>query len=132
MRSYWIGLFYIVALYSLMYLFFLDAPGTAHLPRNIRHVVLFASLILVYGVGTIHLRIQKPAWMGTIWHFIHIAGISFLLLSGIIDWLIYPLPYKFKLMLRQVHEFLIAPSLYIIMGLLKQKMGEFGNEGKNV
>jgi hypothetical protein len=56
--------------------------------------------------------------MGALWHLVHVSGILVLLLTGLFDWLIHPLNYAVCIMLRQIHEFLISPVLYVGMGLL--------------
>jgi 3-phosphoshikimate 1-carboxyvinyltransferase len=47
---------------------------------------------------------------------------SAVLLAGLFDWVIQPLNYPMRSMLRQLHEFLLSPVLYVGMGLLAKHL----------
>lgn len=117
-KSFVWGLIQLVAVYSALHLFYFEAPDVLEIPRKNRHLILMASLLGVYALGTYHLQFRNAAWMGALWHLVHLGGIAFLCVIGLFDWLIQPLSYPLRLMLRQVHEFLISPVLYVGMGLL--------------
>jgi hypothetical protein len=116
------GLVQVLIIYSGLYLFFFESPDVLEISRKVRHVVLMSSLLGVYALGTYHLRFQSMAWMGALWHLVHLSGISFLVLFGLFDWLVQPLGYPMRLVLRQVHEFLVSPVLYVGMGLLAENL----------
>lgn len=112
------GLMQLIAVYTAVYLLFFESPDILEIPRKLRHLILMGSLLGVYALGTYHLQFSKHSWMGALWHLVHVTGISILLLTGLFDWLIRPLSYPMRMMMRQVHEFLISPVLYVVMGLL--------------
>lgn len=112
------GLVQLIAVYTALYLLFFESPDVLDIPRKLRHLILMGSLLGVYALGTYHLQFSKHAWMGALWHLVHVTGISILLLAGLFDWLIQPLNYPMRVMMRQLHEFLISPVLYVGMGLL--------------
>jgi len=119
-RGFWLGLVQIVFLYSALYLFFYEAPYKLDIPYEFRQLIYFGSLLGVYGLGTYHLRLVQHAWMGALWHLIHLIGISVLILFGLYDWVIQPVPNSIRIFMRQIHEFLVAPTLYVGMGLLSR------------
>lgn len=112
------GLIQLFVVYTALYLFYFESPNILDVPRKLRHLMLMGSLLGVYALGTYHLRFSNHSWMGALWHLVHISGIVVLFLAGLFDWLIHPLNYAARLMLRQIHEFLISPVLYVGMGLL--------------
>jgi hypothetical protein len=127
-KKFWIGLIIILVVYTLFYLFFKDASYVALIPRKIRHIIKFVVLIAIYLVGVWHLALDKITWMKTLWHLIHISGIVFLVFLGAYDWLINPMPQFMREVMDAVNEFLIAPTLFVVMGLL-QKFLLKGKEG---
>lgn len=116
------GLVQLIAVYTALYLLFFESPDILEIPRKLRHLMLMGSLLGVYALGTYHLQFSKHAWMGALWHLVHVTGISILLLAGLFDWLIQPLNYPMRVMMRQLHEFLISPVLYVGMGLLAKHL----------
>jgi hypothetical protein len=127
-RSFTWGLVQLFLVYTALYLFFFEAPYLLDIPRKMRHLILMTSLLGVYGLGSYHLQFSKHAWMGSLWHLVHISGILILFFSGLFDWLIYPLNYPMRILLRQIHEFLISPVLYVGMGLLVKYLPENGKK----
>jgi hypothetical protein len=119
-RKFWTGFIIIVIIYSCYYLFFKDASYVAKIPRKIRHIIKFAALISIYLIGVWHLSLEKIRWMKTIWHLIHLSGISFLLSFGAYDWMIHPLPMFLREFMDSINEFLIGPTLFVGMGILQQ------------
>jgi TRAP-type uncharacterized transport system fused permease subunit len=75
-------------------------------------------LITVYLIGLRQLNLEKIAWMQTIWHIVHISGIFIIISFGAFDWIVHPLPLNIRVILFEINEFLIAPTLYVAMGLL--------------
>ncbi|MCG9899107.1 MAG: hypothetical protein MH132_03820 [Hydrotalea sp.] len=119
-RGLWLGLLQLMVIYTAMYLFFYEAPYFADIPRKLRHLIKFSSLIGVYLLGTYHLRFEKQRWMGALWHIVHISGISFVLSMGAFDWLVHPTSQAVRLLAHQINEFLISPVLFVAMGLLEK------------
>jgi len=117
------GLLQLIAVYTAYHLFFVESLDVrAITPGKLRVLVFMGSLVGIYALGTYHLRFSKHSWMGSLWHLVHLSGISILLLAGLFDWLIQPLNYPTFLMMRQLHEFLISPVLYVGMGLLAKHL----------
>lgn len=119
-RGLWLGLLQLMVIYTAMYLFFYEAPYLADIPRKLRHLIKFSSLIGVYLLGTYHLRFEQQRWMGAVWHIVHISGISFVLSVGAFDWLVHPTSQAVRLLAHQINEFLISPVLFVAMGLLEK------------
>ena len=116
-KKFWMGL---VIIYTLFSLFFKEASYYELIPRKLRHVIKFIVLITIYLVGVWHLNLDKITWMKTLWHLIHLSGIVFLVLLGAYDWLIQPMPIFMRELMDAVNEFLIAPTLFVVMGLLQK------------
>jgi len=118
-RTFLIGFAGIVLVYSLYYLLVRDSQQFYHIPRKIRHVYKFLSVIYVYGIGMWALKKYSGAvWMIAVWHFVHLVLILFLLLIGFVDWFYIPLSFKWKHLGASAHEFLISPVLYCIAGIV--------------
>ncbi|MBX2931652.1 MAG: hypothetical protein KF781_06895 [Chitinophagaceae bacterium] len=118
-NKFWKGLIVIFIIYTCYYIFFLEASYLLSIPRPIRHLIKLFTLIAVYLLGVYQLNSQKIGWMTTIWHIIHITGIVLICLFGIYDWIFGILPIKIRWVLGSIAEFLIAPTLYIAMGLIQ-------------
>ena len=116
-KKFWMGL---VIIYTLFSLFFKEASYYELIPRKLRHVIKFIVLITIYLVGVWHLNLDKITWMKTLCHLIHLSGIVFLVLLGAYDWLIQPMPIFMRELMDAVNEFLIAPTLFVVMGLLQK------------
>ncbi len=127
-KKFWIGLVIILIIYTLISLFFKEASYYELIPRKLRHVIKFSVLITIYSVGVWHLSLDKITWMKTLWHLIHISGIVFLVSLGAYDWLIHPMPIFMREVMDAVNEFLIGPTLFVVIGLLQNFLLK-GKEG---
>ena len=126
-RQKWIGgLFLIVLVYSLFYIFFFESSNTYLIPRRIRHLIKLTTTIAVYFVGTYHLGLIRERWMSYIWHFIHISLLLVITCIGIYDWLIQEVNASIKEVTVTLQEILISPVLYVGMGLINQKLKSSG------
>ena len=86
-RTYfWVGFIMIVVIYSLYNLYLVDVNYYQSIPRKVRHICKFVTILSIYGIGTFALKRYTTAWMMYIWHLLHIVIISILLLIGIYDW----------------------------------------------
>ena len=117
-RKFWTGLIIILVIYTCYYLFFMDTSYVTEIPRKIRHVIKFTTLITIYLIGVRQLSLERIAWMKTIWHVIHLTGIFLLISLGAFDWIIRPLPYSVRQVMGAINEFLIGPTLFVSMGIL--------------
>ncbi len=118
-KKFWHGLLLLLLIYSCYYLLFIDATYLLDIPRQIRHAIKLTTLVLVYLIGLRHLTTSKTYWMTVIWHIIHISGIILICLFGVYDLVFGILPIRVRWILDSVAEFLIAPSLYVGMGILQ-------------
>ena len=121
-RGFYTGLIIILIIYTLVYLLFYEAPYHSEIPRRIRHLIKFSTLITVYLIGSYHLRLNNIKWMYIIWHFIHITGIGIITLFGLYDLLVSPTPIYIRTFLLTINEFLISPVLFVGMGILYKKL----------
>lgn len=131
-KKFWIGLLIILIFYTLYHLGFVESNYLYNnIPRKIRHLITFCILMGVYITGLYHLTFYNNSWMKTVWHFIHIAGVLLLLLFGLYDWLITMLPLGVKLTLRSINEFLVSPTLYVVIGILSTFLLKPSNSKEN-
>lgn len=124
-KQFWIGLFVLFSIYTLYYLFFIESSYYYEIPRKLRHVIKFSTLIIVYFIGLVHLKFGKSPWMRTLWHIVHIFGISLLTIIGLYDWFINNTGPKTRIYMSTVNEFLISPTLYVSMGILNKYLLKF-------
>src|ERR1700761_4281240 len=120
-QIYWIGFIVIVIIYSLYNLYLVDVGYYQSIPRKVRHIGKFLSILIIYGTGTLALRRTTTEWMMYIWHLIHIVIIILLLLFGIYDWSLGKLSPQMHNMANTLFEFLISPVIYIGVGILNNK-----------
>lgn len=118
------GVIFIVIIYSCYYIFFAENNDVAFIPRKVKHVISLLTTIAVYFVGTFHLGKLKDAWMSTLWHIIHITGLSIITSIGMYDWLILEVTLGTKIFARNIQEILISPVLYVAMGLLNKSLNK--------
>ena len=115
------GLIFILIIYSAYHVFFYE-NNTLILPSKIRHVIKFSTTIAVYLVGTFHLGKLKDKWMSLIWHIIHVSGLFIITSLGLFDWFIMEIGLNLRLFANSIQEILIAPLLYVAMGLLNKSL----------
>ncbi len=124
-QRYFIGLSIIVLIYCLFYIFFADRADTILIPRKWRHVIKFSTTLIVYLVGTSHLREQQNFWMLYLWHIVHISLLGTITCIGLYDWIFGMVSYQVKEIAASMQEFLISPMLYIAMGILNKRLALF-------
>jgi len=123
-RIYWIGFIVIVIIYSLYNLYLVDVTYYQSIPRKVRHIGKFVSILTIYGTGTLALRKYTADWMMFIWHMVHIIIITLLLLIGIYDWSFGEISAQFRNVANTLFEFLISPVIYIAVGILNSKFSK--------
>lgn len=117
-----IGLFIILAIYTLYYLFFIESHTTILIPRKLRHVIKFSTTISVYLIGSYHLGRIQPPWMSYLWHFVHLTLLFLLVSIGLYDWFLGMVSQEVKDFTSSIQEFLISPVLYVGMGILNKRL----------
>ena len=119
------GFIIIILIYSVYYIYFLENKNTLPISRKRKHLIMFSAVIAVYFVGTMHLGKLKDSWVSSIWHFVHISGISIIISLGLIDWfLINGISLNLRKFASSVQEFLISPMLYVLLGLLYKALNK--------
>lgn len=116
------GLIFIVIIYSLFYICFVENSDTKVIPRKGRHIIKFLTTILVYFVGTIHLGKLADSWMSKLWHFIHVAGLIILSSMGFFHWYIHEVNLSLRYFAVSIQELLMSPMLYVAMGILNRSL----------
>lgn len=119
---FWIGLAGILLVYSLYYLLLRDTHIFYAVPRRLRHVYKFLSVVWVYGIGSSALEKMRALWMYGLWHAIHLILIAALLLIGGADWLSGSLSFGWKHIGASIHELLISPVLYVAMVVVNSRV----------
>ncbi len=119
------GVIFIVIIYSWYYLFFITEDlSWMLLPKLVFHLIRFATTIVVYFIGTIHLGKLKDSWMASIWHLVHISGLIIITSLGLFDWFIFDIGRPVKNFAHTIQEILISPVLYVGMGLLNNSLNK--------
>lgn len=118
------GLILIIIFYSLYNIYFVENQDFISVPKVILHVIRFLITVLIYFIGTIHLGKLKDHWMSTLWHFIHISGLTIMTLLGLISWFIVDIGFDLKQVAYTIQELLISPVLYVAMGLLNKSLNK--------
>ncbi len=117
-----LGLVLILIVYSCFYLFFAENPNIYEVPRKIRHIIKFATTVLVYCIGTHYLGKIEARWMYSIWHFIHISFLVIITSVGLYDWIFGMVSLATKEFVASMQEILISPALYVGMGIVNQRL----------
>ena|SRR5690606_1510932 len=118
------GLILIVIFYSLYYIYFVENQYFINTSKLILHTIRFSITILIYFIGTIHLGKLKDSWMSTLWHLIHISGLTIMTSLGLISWFIIDIGFDLKQVAYTIQELLISPVLYVAMGLLNKSLNK--------
>jgi len=116
-----IGLTVIVLLYILYYLLFVYGVFLV-VPMRTRQLIKLGSIFLIYGVGVWALRKDTAGWIMKIWHLMYGCTFLFLILLGLLDWWLGRTSPAVREVAGNLHEFLISPILYIVIGLLRRRM----------
>ena len=117
-----IGLLAITLIYILYNLFLVDVDYYQSIPRKIRHINKFGSILLVYGIGTWTLKKNTIGWMMLIWHFVYAVTAIALILIGLYDWRFGISSIQLRNIASSLHEFLISPILFVGMGILNSRL----------
>jgi hypothetical protein len=115
------GLLAIIIVYSLYNIYLTDTKYYYFIPRITRHFAGLGCVLLVYGIGTLSLKNYTISWIMLIWHLFHAILIALLVLIGIYAWGWWPIAIQWHNLAFTLFEFLISPSLYVIMGLINTR-----------
>jgi len=117
-----LGLIFIILIYSVYYLLFVDYDTTFNISRRVKHISTFTTTVIIYFVGTFHLGKLEDSWMSALWHFVHISGLFILTTLGLYDLLIAEISLGLKSFARGIQELLVSPVLYVAMGLINNTL----------
>jgi hypothetical protein len=117
-----IGLLAITLIYFLYNIFLVDVDYYQSIPRKIRHINKFGSILLVYGVGTWTLKKYTIHWMMQIWHVVYAVTVIALIFIGLYDWRFGVISIQLRNIASALHEFLISPILFVGMGILNSRL----------
>ena len=119
-----LGLILIIVVYSFFAIFFVDYRDMNFIPRKLRHVISLVFLVVQYLVGIIFLRRLSIQWMKSVWNIVYGIGIFTICSIGLFDWLILSgqANEELSMFARGLQEFLMAPILYLGMGLLHKAL----------
>ena len=122
-RRFILGLVFIIIIYSLNFIFFVENV-TLKLNPIQQHIISFSITIIVYFIGTIHLRTSSTErkWILSLWHLIHISGLFIITFLGLFDWFISDIHLSLNQFAHSIQEMLISPVLYAVMGLLNKTL----------
>ena len=115
---FFLGLLASAILYSAYNLYILDPYVYADMGRSTRHVYKFGSLIIAWLIGFLVLRPTAPAWLLQLWSILYAACLALLLILAGYDAAIHPLPPTLRQPISTLHEALISPIPYVVIGLL--------------
>jgi len=116
------GLFIIIVLYTLYNVFLEDATYYRSIPRKIRHVLRFATILSVYGIGIFVLYRFAVNWMSQVWNLIYLVAITFLLIIGLYDWNYGLASHSTRDFADSLTELLISPVLFVVMGIIQSRI----------
>jgi hypothetical protein len=122
-RRYLIGGFIaIVLLYSLYNIYLVDVDYYNQIPRKVRHIARFFSILSVYGIGFYTLKKYMDAWVINLWNTIYLIFTILLILIGIYDWSVGGASNQVRNIANTLHEFLISPVLFISLYIIHDKL----------
>ena len=122
-RSYIIaGFVAIVLVYSLYNIYLVDVNYYNDIPRKVRHINRFVSVLLVYGIGIYTLKKYMEGWVIGLWNSIYLIATLLLLIIGVYDWSIGGAPAQVRNIANTLHDFLISPILYAVVYIIHDKL----------
>ena len=116
------GLLGIALVYCLYNIYFFYADFYLQVPVKIRHIVRFASALLVYGIGILALKGYKLRWMMQIWNLLYGLIFCILLLIGLYDWISGRASFEVRNIADDLHQFLLSPILYVAIGIVNSRL----------
>ncbi|MDO6435070.1 hypothetical protein Q4E93_30930 [Flavitalea sp. BT771] len=120
-RFFLIGLGVIVLFYILYYVVFVYHVFLV-VPMRLRQLIKLGFILLTYGTGVWALRKDTARWIMKIWHLLYGCTFLFLILLGVLDGWLGRMSPAVREVAGNLHEFLISPVLYIVIGLLRRRM----------
>ena len=116
------GFIAIVVVYSLYNIYLVDVSYYNQIPRKIRHITRFLSIVIVYGVGIYTLKKYMEGWVNGLWNSIYLIATVLLIFIGIYDWSIGGASSQVRNVANTLHEFLISPVLFVVLFIIHDKL----------
>jgi hypothetical protein len=122
-RNYLIGGFIaIVVIYSLYNMYLVDVNYYDQIPRKVRHIARFLSIVMVYGIGFYSLKKYMDGWVINLWNIIYLVFTTLLIIIGLYDWATGGASNPIRNVANTLHEFLISPVLYVALYIIYSKL----------
>jgi hypothetical protein len=119
------GLSIVCVLYTVYNVYMVDPHFFLVTSRNTRHIIRFGTVLIAYGAG---LLAYSPAgqrgWMLPLWHFFYGSMLLLLILLGVYDSWSSGLSQQVRDMIIALHEFLISPLPFVVLGLIARLVRE--------
>lgn len=108
--------FIAIALVFIAYNFLLAYASYANeIPRKVRHVNRLVCSLSIFGIGYYTFKKHNVQWLTDTWKIIYASIIILLLVAGLFDWFINPLPFQLRNIVKNLNEFLISPLPFIAL-----------------
>jgi hypothetical protein len=120
MRLRWIiGLVVVTILFSVYNGYLVDESWFMEgLTRPERHVIKFASVLIVYAMGILAFSGRSPAWLIHLWHILYGTLLLLLVLLSLFDAYVSTFPPAFRGLGVSLHVFLISPIPYVFVSII--------------
>jgi hypothetical protein len=118
-KGYWKGFIMLMIVYSLLQLlYYLPVSSQPKLFSKLAISPLPILLLPAYAIGAYIFKGTGLIWLSSLWHIIHLAAITFILLILAYGRIIGPAPFGIGNAVRPAIELLISPIPYIVIGLI--------------
>ncbi|HVS97494.1 MAG TPA: hypothetical protein VHE54_13465 [Puia sp.] len=119
-----IGLTVITILFSVYNLCLLDDSWFMDsISRPERHVIKFASVLIVYAMGVFAFSVRQPGWLLPLWNFLYAALLLLLVVLGLFDTYVRSFSAAMRSLGVSVHVFLISPIPYVLLTIIGNATG---------
>jgi hypothetical protein len=116
------GFIAIVLVYSLYNIYLVDVSYYDQIPRKVRHIARFLSIVMVYGIGIYTLKKCMSLWVTNLWNSIYLAVTIILIIIGGYDWATGGALTPIRNVANTLHEFLISPILFVVLYIIHDKL----------
>lgn len=99
------------------------------LSRPERHVIKFASVLIVYAMGVMAFSGRTPGWLLPLWHMLYGVLLLVLVLLGLFDTYVSSFSPAWRGLGVSLHVFLISPVPYVFVTIIGGAAGRMMNGG---
>lgn len=97
------------------------------LSRPERHLIKFASVLIVYAMGVMAFAGRSPAWLLPLWHILYGVLLMLLVLLGLFDTYVSSFSAAWRSLGVSLHVFLISPVPYVFVAIIARAAGRMTN-----